>query len=206
MSHTMLTGEQMKELLSDDLADGYTLSSVYEIENVLLMLKSMKEKIDFLKGLKKHRAKSIDEKIADLDERSDRLRAVVMHTMKKLDPDHNSLNFPDIGSVTRKKPIGKWQVDEEADLIAFLDDNGCKDDVVKTKETIDSRKLKKMLDDFAAARVDVPGVTHIEGNESISIRFADKSKPSEVAENQAAVTQQAEVALDALDGISADNL
>lgn len=205
-TQTILSGDQIKDLLSGDLADDYVLNSVYEIENVLLMLKSIKKKVDWFKDLKKHRADVIDVKISELEEKSERLRSVVLHTMKKLQPDHNSLNFPSIGAVTRKKPTTKWQVDDEEALVEFLDKSGYKDEVTRVKVSLDSRKLKKVLDDMSEARVDVPGATQIVGSETISVKYEEpKTKTKSVKEIED-MSQQADDMLDALDGISADDI
>jgi len=203
--NVLLSGDQIKSLLSSDSSD-CILNSVYEIENVLLMLKAISEKIDFFKELKKFRTKSIDEKIADLEVKSIKLRTVVLDTMKKLDPDHTTLNFPSIGSVTRKKATTKWEVGDEDSLKGFLEESGCKNEVVKVKETLDSRKLKKILDDFYNARVDVPGVTRIVGDEGISIKYDLNQKESEVAANKGSILQQTEDTLNELDGITSDDL
>lgn len=167
----------LQELLSGNVPPDYVLGSVYEIEDLLLMMKSIDQKIDFFKELKKHRTKSIDEKTSSLEEKIDSLRSIVLRTMKQLEPKQNTLNFPSIGSVTRRKPTGSWQVDDEQVLIKFLDENGAKDNVVKVKETIDGRKLKQVLDDFSSARVPVPGVTHKPGEESISIKYEAEHVP-----------------------------
>lgn len=207
MSQTMLTGDQIKTLLGGDLPADYVLNSVYEIENVLLMLKAIKKKADWFKELKKHRAATIDEKINELEEKSDRLRAVVLATMKKLEPDHTTLNFPSIGAVTRKKSAGKWNVENEELLTDFLDKNGFKDDVFKVTSKLDNTKLRKVLEDMSDARVAVPGVSHIEGDETVSIKYEVKnSKPSVVAENQVELVKQTDDLLDTLDGISIDDI
>lgn len=207
MSQTMLTGDQIKTLLGGDLPPDYVLNSVYEIENVLLMLKSIKKKADWFKDLKKHRAESIDEKITELEEKSDRLRAVVLATMKKLEPDHTTLNFPSIGAVTRKKSAGKWNVDNEELLTDFLDKHGYKDQVFKVTSKLDSRKLGDALEDLSNARVDVPGVSYSEGAETVSIKYEDKTaKPSAVAENQVELVKQTDDLLDTFDGISVDDI
>ena len=173
MTNVVLSNEQFKELLGSELPADYALNSVYEVENVLLLLKTIKDKIEYFKGLKKYRIQSVDAKVDDLEEKSDRLRSVVLHTMKKLDPNRTTLNFPDVGAVTRKKNPNKWEVKYEESMLAFLEKSGSKQDVVQVKEVIDSRKLKKTLDDFASARVTVPGVTLIEGGETVSVKYEE---------------------------------
>ncbi len=204
MNQTFLSGEQIKELMSDDLPQDYVLDSVYEVENVLLMLKGIKEKVEYFKGLKKYRTKSIDDKIGDLTDRSSRLRGVVLHTMKQLEPKKNTITFPSIGSVTRKKAKSAWNIDDEESLVAFLDKQGYKDTVVKTKQVIDARKLNSVLDDFADARVSVPGVSPKPTSESISIRFEEVEESTAVPVAERA--SDALEALDVLDSLSVDDL
>lgn len=202
--NTLLSGEQIKELLGNELPADYVLNSIYEVENVLLLLKALDSKIDWFKELKKHRAEAIDAKVTDMEEKSDRLRAVVLHTMRKLQPESNTLNFPDIGSVTKKKNPDKWEVTAEEELLEFLSTTGHKNEVVKIKETIDSRKLKKALDDFSAANIEVPGATKIPGEEIVSIKF-DSAKQKAIAANGNAplLTQEVD---NVLDGISMEDI
>jgi len=193
----------MKTLLGD-LPDDYILNSVYEIENVLLILKSLDQKIDWYKHLKKYRTASIDEKINDLEERMSRLRDVVLSTMKKLEPKRSTMNFPAIASVTRKANPGKWEIEDEESLLVFLSKSGHKNDVIKVKETLDMKELKKVLDDFDVSSVKVPGVIHTPGKESISIKYekstsVDKEVPSETSNTLDEITN-------ALDSISSDDV
>jgi len=203
MNQTFLSDDQIKELMSSDLSRDYILGSVYEVENVLLILKDIKEKVEYFKELKKYRTKSIDDKINGLTDRASQLRRVIFHTMKQLEPKKNTITFPSIGSVTRKKPKSSWSVDDEQSMVAFLDKQGYKDAVIKTKQLIDVRKLNNILDDFADARVTVPGVSPKATNESISIRFEENESLSVPVESR---TSDVLKTLDALDNLSTDNL
>lgn len=206
---TQLSSSQIKELLGSDLSSDYTLNSVYEVENVLLILQNIAEKIDWLKKLKKYRTQSIDERILSLDERTDALRNVILQTMKRLDPNQKTLVFPSIGTVTRKKTPSKWKVDSEEEVLKFLDESGHKSDVIKVKESIDLNSLKKVLDSFSSAKVEVPGVTLVDGSESISIKY-DKMNEENNADKTDTNLENAKTevkkVMDILDGIDAEDL
>lgn len=202
MTQTMLDSEQIKTLLGSDLPADYTLNSIYEIENLLIILKSIDEKVQFYKELKKFRTKSIDEKVDQLEERSDRLRSVVLHTMQKLEPTKRSFNFPAIATVTRKKNPDNWNVTNEDELRNFLEEYGYKDDVFQTREVLDTRNMKRVLNDLTSASITPAGVEHKKGVESISIKF--ESTTPALTSN--AVADESTKALDALDGITADDL
>lgn len=198
----MLDAEQFKNLMSGDIGPDVVLNSIFEIENVLLMIKSLNDKKEFYKQLKAHRAMSIDEKINQIEEKEASLRGVILHTMKQLEPNKTNFNFPSIGTVIKKKNPNRWTVAEEEALKAFLEKQGYKSEVYPTREVLDSRRLKRVLDDFDNAQVTVPGVQKISGEESITIKYEKEGAEKEVHP----AAEQMSNAVDLMDGITAEDL
>lgn len=189
----------LRTLLSEALSDDATLSSTFEIEDILLLIDDINKKVDYYKELKKHRVQSIDSKVADLTEREAALRRVILNTMQKL--GEKSLDFPDIGRVSRRKPKPTVVVEDQDQVIAFLDKKGRKDDVVKVPPpVIDKRKLNGIVSELDKLGEDIPGVAKVAGNESISITF-EKPKDVVPASTEAAAPVE-DLNLDELDTLA----
>lgn len=185
----------LRTILSEGLSADHSLSSMYEIEDILLLIGEVNRKIDYYKEMKKYRAASIDDKISSLTAKSDCLRSIVLNTMQKVVPNEKTLDFPDIGKVTRRKPTKTINIDDQDKVIKYLEQKGMKDEVVKISEIVDRRKLKTIVQQCSKAGETVPGVSTTMGSESLSITF-EKPKP----ENEQATLS--EINLDALDSLA----
>jgi len=188
----------LRTILSEGFTDGQTLTSMYEIEDVLLLIDQVNHKVDYYKEMKKHRTAACDEKISGLNAKAEALRSIVLNTMQKVAPKEKTLDFPDVGKVTRRKPTESIVIDQEDLVLDFLERKGLKDEVVKIVETVDKRKLKSVVQKCDQTGEKVPGVSKIVGKESISITF-EKPKVRE-AEVEAAASV-VEINLDALDSL-----
>jgi len=184
----------LRTILAEGLSADHSLSSMYEIEDILLLIGEVNRKIDYYKEMKKHRAASIDDKISSLSAKSDCLRSIVLNTMQKVVPNEKTLDFPDIGKVTRRKPTETLNIDDQDQVISYLEAKGMKDEVVKVSETVDRRKLKIIVQQCGKAGETVPGVSTTIGSESLSITF---EKPNPDGEQKA----PSEISLDALDSL-----
>lgn len=172
--------EEMESVLNGP-AD-YVLDSKYEIENVLLMIQQVEDKVKFYKELKQYRAKKLDDEIKDLEGRADRLRRVVLNTMTSTEPGKKTMHFPGVGKVTRRAGKQSWKVKDEQLMLDFLEQQGVKNMVVETKEVVSKKEANKVFDNFKDQKIDIPGVECKEAAESISIAFEDevdspKAKP-----------------------------
>lgn len=133
------------------------LESDIEIEDLILLIKSIDDKTEFLKKLKKARTQSINEELEKLDGRKQAFREIIEKTMKKF--DHKSLNFPGIGRVSVKPGKSKWVVKDEAALIEYLVEELDSDDfqnVVKQKPSISKKELNKILDEMESQNNTIP--------------------------------------------------
>jgi len=86
-----------------DFSELDELSSVYEIEGALLSVKELDSKISFLKGLKQHRAAILDDKIKSLSGKVDKIREVILTTMKTHSPKQKTIEFPGVAKISRRQ-------------------------------------------------------------------------------------------------------
>ena len=156
-------------LLSEGITSDASLETIYDIESVLLVLDEINKKIDYYKDLKKHRAQAIDEKISRLTGQVGVFRQVIQNTMDKRAPNQKTLDFPSVGKVSKRKAKDSWVVDDEEQVLNFLDSKGQKAEVVKIVESIDRRKLATLLGKLTKQGETIPGATMQVGSESISI-------------------------------------
>lgn len=186
----------LRTMLAEGLSSDQTLTSLYEIEDILLLVGEVNRKIDYYKEMKKHRMLSIDEKISSLNGKVDCLRQIILNTMKKVAPKDKTLDFPDIGKVTRRQSRETLVVADQDLVLDFLDKKGTKEDVVKTVESVDKRKLNSLVQQYTKAGETVPGISTATGTESLSITF---EKPK--VEGDTTEAAPLEVDLDALDSL-----
>ena len=162
-------------MFSSGIPSDYCLNSVFEIEELLEMVRQIEDKMGFYAELKKYRAKVIDDEIQKLEERSQNIRSVILNTMKHA--DKRSLNFPSIGKVVRRAGKTTWQIEDEGELVEFLDKQGVKAQVVHTKEVVDKKSLTKVLDNMADQGIAPRGVAKNDAQEGVSITFEKEGEP-----------------------------
>lgn len=172
----------MKENIYDLTSDG-VLDSVFEIEDILENIAELQSKVSYYQELKKYRVKTCEDKINSLQSRMDLFRKVILNTMQKLAPEKKTIDFSPIGKVTRRKPTQSWLIDDEEELIEFLEKNGRKDEVVETKEKLVKKLLDKVLIELSAKKKEIPGVTYVDNGESVSISFEKNYSPKEKTES-----------------------
>ncbi len=189
----------LRTLLSGPIPDGHTLSSTFEIENILLLIEEIDKKMEYYKELKKHRIKSVDEKIGSLVQKEAVLRGVILNTMKSM--GEKSLDFPDIGKVSRRKAKSAIVLEDQDAVVAYLEEKGLKAGVVKTVESIDKRKLNSLVGDLEKQGENVPGVTKVSGPESLSITFEKPKDPNAPVGAPIAKSTKPEFDLDDLDAL-----
>jgi hypothetical protein len=196
-------GEKMttdiRTLLAGPIPDGHTLSSTFEIENILLLIEEIAKKQEYYKDLKKHRVKSIDDKIGSLNEKEAILREVILNTMKNM--NEKSLDFPDIGKVSRRKAKSAIGIADQDTVVAYLDEKGLKDGVVKITESIDKRKLNSLIGDLEKQGEDVPGIVKTEGKESLTVTFEKPKDPNTTVGAPISTPTKSELDLDDLDAL-----
>lgn len=189
----------IRTLLAGPIPDGHTLSSTFEIENILLLIEEINKKLEYYKELKKHRAKSVDEKISSLNQKEAILRGVILNTMKSM--NEKSLDFPDIGKVSRRKSKSAIVLEDQDKIVAYLDEKGLKSSVVKTVESIDRRKLNSLIGDLEKQGEVIPGISKTTGSESLSITFEKPKDPNTHVGAPITTHTKPELDLDDLDAL-----
>ncbi len=182
MDHTMSIGD--------------SLSSVFEIEELLYSIKDAEDSIKYLQDLKKHRDKIVNNQISTLKSKMETWRQVILKTMELHEPDKNTLPFPGVGKVTRRKVPGSWSVDNEESMLDFFEQSGVKDEVVEKKEVINRKNLKATLDFFDKQNKKVPGVSKSEDRVGLSISHEDDDETPKVKSPKPQSKKQQEAPVD----------
>ena len=169
-------------MLHEYLEDGInnkTLDSIYEIDEVLLKISENNDKVVYFKGQKQYYHDKIATEVEKLDQQNEQYRQLVLNTLKKHDPDTKTFQFPGIGKVQRREGKSSWEIGDENNVISALINLGVdKNELVKVKESVDRRVVKKYMESFIEQNENITGATMKQGQESISITFDDsKSKP-----------------------------
>ena len=185
-----------KEILGSALTKEQTLSSIYDIEEILLIIQEINRKIDYYKDYKRNKVQTLDTKISHLTAKVDSLRGLILTTMQTIAPKEKTLDFPDVGKVVRKKGKESLNIEDEESVLKYLDQKGRKAEVVKVVQSIDKRELNAILNEYQKSGERVPGAIFSTGEESIAITF---EKPKEqVQENHSEIK---EVNLEELDAL-----
>jgi len=158
---------------TSSITDDVVLSSVFEIENILIHINDLNSKLDHLKGLKKYRVETADVEIKSIEGQILQLRELIQRTMFTLKPDENNLLFPSVGKIVKRKGSTSWVIKDEDAFLEYMKQEGRYDEITKTKVSVDARAAKKVISDLVDSGEDVPGVEQIEGGPSISITFED---------------------------------
>ena len=129
--------------------ESISLDNDVEIEDLLVFIKGLDDKIAFLGRLKKDRTATITDEIDKLKDKKDQLKDIIKNTLVKF--KHKSLNFPGVGRVNKKISKGKWVIDDEKALLAELEDKLSEDefkDVVVEKPSIVKKELDRILGEW----------------------------------------------------------
>ena len=168
------------------------LSDLFEIEQALSMMKDSSDEQEFLKNLKKRRVSPIDDKIKKLENNKEKLKSMILKTMRELKPKQKTIDFPGVAKVTRRAVKGSWSVVDESALKKELERLNLKNDIVKTEEKIDKKKLNSALTNLDKQNSTINGVQKSQDHESISISYAKDSSADtiEASQNVEAVEQK----------------
>ena len=107
------------------------LDDVLDIENIILLIKKITNKIDFYKKLKKKRNNDIDEVVSKLEDKVEFYKQIIIVTMEEKVED-NTLTFPGTGRVNSRKSKDNFVIKDEEKLFKFLKKEGKFEEFVKT--------------------------------------------------------------------------
>lgn len=112
-----------------------------DLEKLIASISKAREEVEFLKKLKKKRVEPIDAKIAKLSENEEKMKDFILELMPVLFPKKNTVDFPGVGKISKRKTKGKWEVTDEDAFAEMLKKHGMYDEVMKVKATVDKRKV-----------------------------------------------------------------
>lgn len=170
------------------------LPSVFDIEDVLVYLRDVESRVDFLKELKRQRTHKIDESINKYEGQVDKFKTIILNTMRTHEPAKKTIPFPGVGKVGRRKSPAKWVIEDEQKFIEWLSEED-KKSAVKIKESVIKKEADKVLERAKAASKPMPeSVQYLEGGESLSVSFeeqivTEKSAPKSVEVEDCHVSQ-----------------
>lgn len=170
-----------KLFFSGVLASDSVLKDTFEIESLLIILRDLDEKESWFKQLKKKRAEAIDQQIDLIDQNREKLRNIILNSMKELTPDKKSLEFPGVGKVQRKSSKPKWIVNESEEVISFLEEAGKDKGCVVLEKKIIKKELDKVLEQYYETSMEVPGVTREEGKDALAITITPDEKKNNLS-------------------------
>ena len=116
---------------------------------------------------------SIDDNIVNLDNRIDFLKSVVLETLKF--HQEKKVNFPGIGSASRRTVKGTWVINDEKQLLDSLRTSGEYKNVIEERPVIVKSELNKLLDSWQSSGKPIVGVEKEDQRETVALSFDEKS-------------------------------
>ena len=169
------------------------LENESEIEDLIVAINGLNKRLGFLKKLKENRIEKINSDISKHSLRKERLQDVIIATLEKI--NEKSLSFPGIGKVFVKHPKGKWEIDNEEELIEFLKKELSKedfDDVVPSKPSITKKELNKILDVWEKSGKLPTSVKREKADSSLTVTI-EKNISSDILEDTEEEAEEMEV-------------
>ena len=172
-------------LTSEDVTP---LDSECDIEDLILSIKGLDERMAWYKTLKDDRVAKITQEIEKLSNRKNRLKEVITATLKE--KDKKTLNFPGVGKVSVKNLKGTWDIKDEDSLKVHLGkelDKDAFEKIVVTKESVSKAELKKVLEMWEKSGSLPVSVERTEDRQSLSViidkTFSNSQKMQDVLQS-----------------------
>ena len=163
--------------------DEFEASQDVEVENLVSAVNKCRNEVEWLKKLKAYKVKPIDEKIKYLSEKESRLKEIILHSMDEFFPNQNTVDFPGVGKISKRKTKGKWEVLNEEAFIAAVEKYNLTDDVLKTKVSVVKKFVPSVVAEIAkhVNIEDEDYVDFVEPNNthSVSFKFYDPEPENE---------------------------
>jgi hypothetical protein len=171
-----INSRRVFEILSTEVD---ALTAPEEIEDLIIAISSFDKKQEFLRRLKKKRIDVIEAEINKVEANKAKLKSIILATLNK--ENVNSLAFPGVGKVFKRKISGSWKVEDEEAVISALSSLDKKEieNVLLFKPKLDKRELNKFLDKrLESGKVTLPGVSKTEDGSSVTISIDDDIQKS----------------------------
>ncbi len=175
------------------------LDSETQIEDCIVAIEKMGEKLDFLKHLKKDRVKTIDQEIDKVESKQNQIKSVILETLK--DGKLKSLDFPGVGRVVSRKVKGKWVVKDEKLLMSLLSEKLKPDEykeITKNKETFSKKDLDVLLEKIGEEKEISDHVEKTKDGVSLKVSFYE-AKQVDVTEEP---VNEEDVDVNSFDGLN----
>ncbi len=130
--------------LHDMYADGEvrSLDDVYLIEDTALTVQELTKKLDFYKGYKKKKVQDIADEVKVIQNKIEFFKSIIIATLKE--NKQKSVKFPGSCTVSSRNQKPKWQVDDEEEFIAVLQEaQKAGEDVDDVLEVVTQYNVKK---------------------------------------------------------------
>lgn len=154
------------------------LTDKFDIETVVLAMKDMNQKIEFLKELKKRRAQVIDEQVTLLENNMQILQNAIVNCLNL--NKEKTLDFPGVGKVQVRNTKGTWQINDSDALKAYIEAsqrNGS--DYIDYSWKFNKKEVNKLLNKLEENN-NIPDYVSKEADrQSLSVSFA-KDEPADV--------------------------
>ena len=165
------------------------LTDKFDIETVILALKDMNQKIDFLKELKKRRTQAIDEQISLLEGNVEILQNAIVNCLNS--NKEKTLDFPGVGKVQVRNTKGTWQINDAAALKEYIEKSQRSSvDFIDYTWKFNKKEVNKLLNKLEENN-NVPAyVTKEPDRQSLSLSFSKEEPVSVPPTNSVPVTTQ----------------
>jgi len=118
------------------------LDDIYLIEDTALTIQELNKKIDFYKEYKKKRAQDITDEMKVLQNKVEFFKGIIIATLKE--NKEKSIKFPGSCAVSARNQKPKWQIDDEEEFIAVLQEaQKAGEDVDDVLEVVTQFNVKK---------------------------------------------------------------
>jgi len=118
------------------------LDDMYLIEDTALAIQDLGKKIDFYKGYKIKRVQDIANEIKVLQNKVEFFKGIIIATLKN--NKEKSVKFPGSCSISSRNQKPKWQIDDEEEFIAILQEAQKEgEDVDDVLEVVTQYNVKK---------------------------------------------------------------
>lgn len=163
----------------ENAGEARSLDDLYVIEDIVIKIKNLTDRIDFYKDYKKKKATDVDREVEKIKSRVEFLKFIILKTLQT--NKEKNLTFPGTCRVATKKAKSKWVINNEEKLIELLislkEDKGVVKEV-KTK-TLNKKEVYKLLSDWKkSGKIEQlkDYVEEEEGKPSISITYLEKEE------------------------------
>jgi len=155
------------------------LDDVLDIENIILLIKKITNKIDFYKKLKKKRNNDIDEVVSKLEDKVEFYKQIIIITIEKKVED-DTLSFPGTGRVNSRKSKDNFVIKDEEKLFEFLRKEGKFEEFVKISSisSVDKPLINKYIKELDTVEKLPKFITKEKKGKTLTITFEKEIKES----------------------------